>query len=303
MGICSTKLISSVPTISHQQSTVSMSVQSIPTAVVQRNITKRVVENFILVWLDASISEANADNEKPIDEFRKIINCVKLFTNSDACIDFLTTVQIEQIFLIVSRSFSELIVPCVEDLAQIHSIYVFCRNESEHEKWWQTHEKVRGIFIQIDHICASLVRDMKRCDIDTVPINILGSSTTTTSDLNHLEPSFMYSQLLKEILFEIKYDDQSPQKLAAYCRIQYAQNKIELCVIDEFEHEYSNHTPIWWYTRECFTYQMLNRALRTQDIEVLCEMGFFICDIHRQLEEVYRTSDIQQKISVYRGQG
>ncbi|CAF0928565.1 unnamed protein product [Adineta ricciae] len=48
---------------------------------------------------------------------------------------------------------------------------------------------------------------------------------------------------------------------------------------------------------------MLNRALRLQDIEIIIEMGWFLRDLHRQIEQLYLTSDHTNIFTVYRGQG
>src|ERR1700722_11656612 len=93
------------------------------------------------------------------------------------------------------------------------------------------------------------------------------------------------------------------QKLAEYCRLQYADNSNELQIIDEFERKYDLPSPIWWYTRECFTYSMLNRALRTMDIDIVIKMGFFIRDLHHQIEQLHaQQSYTRIPLTAYRGQ-
>ena len=62
----------------------------------------------------------------------------------------------------------------------------------------------------------------------------------------------------------------------------YQGNPSELKVVEEFGRDYRPHTAVWWYTRECFTYQMLNRALRCLEGDIIVDMGFFIHDLHRQ---------------------
>jgi len=32
---------------------------------------------------------------------------------------------------------------------------------------------------------------------------------------------------------------------------------------------------------------MVNRALRTQDIEIIITMSFFLCDLHRNIEQIH----------------
>ncbi|CAF1534970.1 unnamed protein product, partial [Didymodactylos carnosus] len=53
-----------------------------------------------------------------------------------------------------------------------------------------------------------------------------------------------------------------------------------------------------WYTRECFLYHLLNKALRTLDIDLLYLLGFFIRDLREQLEQYRCPSPIR----IYRSQ-
>lgn len=106
--------------------------------------------------------------------------------------------------------------------------------------------------------------------------------------LNKLEPSFMYTQIFKDIVLTMKDDPEDIKKLAKFCREQYKDNADEIKIIDRFEREYKSSTAIFWYTYECFTYKMLNRALRLLDGGVLIKMNFFLRDLHRQLYELYQ---------------
>ena len=60
---------------------------------------------------------------------------------------------------------------------------------------------------------------------------------------------------------------------------------------------------MWWYTAEGFVYSNLNRALRTQDTELIMKMGFFIQDIYREVEQKQSQLKIDTKMVSYRGQG
>ncbi|CAF0716325.1 unnamed protein product [Adineta steineri] len=48
---------------------------------------------------------------------------------------------------------------------------------------------------------------------------------------------------------------------------------------------------------------MLNKALRTQDIEIILKMGFFVSDLHRQIKYLHSNIDKRRRLTVYRGQG
>jgi tetratricopeptide (TPR) repeat protein len=87
-------------------------------------------------------------------------------------------------------------------------------------------------------------------------------------------------------------------ELINFCRKIYKNNSNELNLIKEFEENYSPNQSIWWYTRESFLYRLLNKALRTQNIDLLFLCRFFIRDIENQLKNFQYSSSIR----VYRGQ-
>jgi len=82
------------------------------------------------------------------------------------------------------------------------------------------------------------------------------------------------------------------------CKQQYENNSNELHLIEEFAKTYTSDRAIWWYTRECFLYRLLNKALRVQNIDLLFLLRFIIGDMGRQLEN----SKCLSPIRVYRAQ-
>ena len=103
------------------------------------------------------------------------------------------------------------------------------------------------------------------------------------------------------LLFQL---DDAKSQLGDLLREQYYGNNPDLLVIEEFLRDYSSDRAIWWYTRECFLYRILNKALRIQDTEILYKFRFFIKDLHLQIKNL--SSEVTydtQTITVYRGQG
>ncbi len=78
----------------------------------------------------------------------------------------------------------------------------------------------------------------------------------------------------------------------------YKNDETELKNIREFQEDYSRDKALWWYTRLSFIDKILNKALRTQDINTIFLFQFFFHDIHRQITE----HQCQYSIKVYRGQ-
>jgi hypothetical protein len=125
--------------------------------------------------------------------------------------------------------------------------------------------------------------------------------------LNRLDPMFMYTQIMKEILLTIKFEQKHFNEYIDYCRDIFAENEDELKNVDKLERQYHDETPIWWYTYECFLYPMLNRALRMSDVDKIIKMGFFVGDLHRHIEELHMEQfgdrQVKETFIVYRGQG
>ncbi|CAF3328453.1 unnamed protein product [Rotaria socialis] len=107
---------------------------------------RRIVQDFLLVWLDANIDEGKEDFQKSLAQLRKIFVTVEPFTDVDQCVDYLTSIDDQKIYLITSVSLGQTTVPLIHDIAQLDTIFVFCSNKDEHKFWANECSKVRGIY-------------------------------------------------------------------------------------------------------------------------------------------------------------
>ncbi|CAF3261270.1 unnamed protein product [Rotaria socialis] len=107
---------------------------------------RRMVQNFLLVWLDANIDEGMEDFQKSLAELRKIFVTVEPFTDVDQCVDYLTCIDDQKIYLITSASLGQMTVPLIHDITQLDKIFVLCSNKDEHKVWANECSKVRGIY-------------------------------------------------------------------------------------------------------------------------------------------------------------
>ncbi|CAF2104894.1 unnamed protein product [Rotaria magnacalcarata] len=129
---------------------------------------------------------------------------------------------------------------------------------------------------------------------------------TDASLLNQLDTSFMYSQLIKEMLIdaEVEYAEDNINDFVDICLAENQDNQMQSENLRSFRNTYKQHSSVWWYTKESFLYSAVNKALRTQDMTMLIAMGFFIRDLHLQLIELQETDIENQSLSMlYRGQG
>ena len=115
-----------------------------------------------------------------------------------------------------------------------------------------------------------------------------------------LNYSFMMFEFLVDLLL-VNKDVGGMEELIQLCKVEYQGNELEEDRIAKFQEKYTAETSIEWYTKDCFVYRILNKALRFQDIDVLVAFRFFITDIHQQLTKLQQDQKIGA-IKVYRGQ-
>lgn len=119
-----------------------------------------------------------------------------------------------------------------------------------------------------------------------------GQSTT------RLNGQCLYSQLLIDCLIQMKSTRIDKEDFIFLCKEQFKKCQSDMNKIREFEENYSADTVLQWYTKASFFHQVLNKALRTQDVDFLFRFRFFIRDLKLQLEQ-YRCPS---PVHIYRGQ-
>ncbi|CAF1626803.1 unnamed protein product [Adineta ricciae] len=261
-------------------------------------------QDVSVIWLDTHIHSSNPDYQNAITHLQYIVNDIYTFTDNDECIDFILTLTDTDVCLITSGSVGQCLVPCVHDIPNIDSIFIFCDDQNRHEQWAKNWCKVKSVSIDIIHICEQLAKIIRRYELTAIPMSFVQSGKR----LDRLEPSFMYTKIIKEILLTIQFKDKHIKQFVKYCCDNFVDTEVDRKKVKQLEDEYHQHTPIWWYTTQRFLYSMLNRALRVMDGEVITLMGFFISDLHRHIEELHKqqfgnASPTAKSFPVYRGQG
>ncbi|CAF1454263.1 unnamed protein product [Adineta steineri] len=279
----------------------------------------RSIQNFRLIWLDSSIDEINNDAcINIIKKLREIVNTIQVFKDVNACIDFITDIDDDNIFIISSGTLGQIIIPMIhDDITQINSFYIFCQNKDRHLQWAQKWSKVKGIFIDIEPMCEALKYAFEDCDRNSVSMSFLQTTDEISNiNLNQLDSSFMYIQILKDILLTIDFRQEDIEEFLRYCRkVVFVANSKELrCIdnvkqlqyVDKIQQTYHWYRPIWWYTNPCFLYSMLNKALRMMEVDLIVKMGFFLRELHQDIARLHKQqyTEHQNTVSffVYRGQ-
>lgn len=246
---------------------------------------EKSVENFIYI-LDGNLSISDKDQRK----LRGLVNYGLTFTdlNDEDCSKFIHQIVHEKIILILSKSAMKSLDVNIRNAAQVRLIYIIDRHKTDSPDY----EKVRGIYKNLSSVCKQLENDLYLLTYDLT--TILSVPTTDTND-----SPFAYVQVLKDILLEADETTDLKKEMLDYCREEYAENEVQLRLIDEFEDHFQPDQAIQWYLRqETFLFKMLTRVLRVPDPDILMKLRFFIQSLHRQLKSNLASSFT----TVYRSQ-
>ncbi|CAF3292822.1 unnamed protein product [Rotaria socialis] len=296
----------------HQSKQNTPETKTIPTAhqlassTVMRHI-QRMAKNNWIIWIDDNFDPENEDHKNMLTQLQIITNDLHTFTQCDECIDFLTDVQDRKVCLIVSNIMGQRIVPLIHDTPKLHSIYIYGNCKLSHESWNNNWNKIKGVYEETTPIWNALKTANKQYNQDDISLSFVNvDQAGSIQNLDQLEPSFMYTQLFKEILLSMQHGQQAKDDFIQFWYKNYIGNPTKLKDIAEFGRDYSPEKSIWWYSRDYFLYRTLNWSLRILEAGAIMKMVFFICDLHRTIESLYKQQGNlynRANFQVFRGQG
>ena len=254
-------------------------------------------EDVTLIWLDKTIDASRT-------ALREITNYVRLYTELEPCIDYIRSINTERIFLIVSGSYTEACLPQIHNLPQVDSVFIFCINLQKYKNYSEDYSKIVDVFDSEERLLKSIRRELKDLRRQLATFSLY-KNQKSTRDLLEESASFLWFQLIKDILLRMPRSDKAKKDMIAQCKRFYRGNNEELQLIEEFEQTYTEADTIRWYTKQCFLYRLCNKALRTEDIELLYHFRYYIQDLCKRLASEYQIFKSQHLdkpiIEVYRG--
>ncbi|CAF0845148.1 unnamed protein product [Didymodactylos carnosus] len=190
-------------------------------------------------------------------------------------------------------------------MKKIRLIYIYTpdKNITEHDTWTKLHRKIRGVYcdkqklvqrlmIDIFRVFSSFYTNMCFCD----------QNEKSTQDLLEENALFQKHQLYMETIFQMTNVDDAKGDIVEVSIPFYLDNKKQQEIIKEFGTTYRHEHVIQWYTRKCFLYRILNRALRTQEMCIILKFRLIIRDLHHTLLPLHSHSLITSNPTLYRGQ-
>ncbi|CAF1243979.1 unnamed protein product [Adineta steineri] len=231
------------------------------------------LEIYSIIWLIPSCYTSE-DVYRIQQRLRISINYLKIFEDNIQCEEYIRSVNSEdRLILILNDQFARQLVPRIEQLRQVHSIYIHYLDKNINQQWFEQFSKIKSLSDKLDILVTRIQSDHKIDD--TFPLIIYNS--------NEFNSHFIFSQLLFDCLIHMNSNNKN--EFISLCKNKYKDNENELNIINEFEQNYSVNQALLWYTRKSFIYRILNKALRIQNIDLLFMLRFFIQDICYQIEQ------------------
>ncbi|CAF1309052.1 unnamed protein product [Adineta steineri] len=261
----------------------------------------RIVEDCIIIWV---LNDSSIDVELEKAKLRHIVSTIKIFTDRDQCVAYITNIRVEKIFLIVPTE--ESFVDSIRNLPQLEKIYILDSSFRENDKNINIIPASSNIFYDIDSLCKQLEIDVDLCELDLIVLTAsapISQDDTISANLKKQGATFLYAQFIREINFRLKFDNNAKNEFVNFCRIHYVNNSEQLHMIDEFEANYRPQKALLWLTRPGFIWRVLQRMQRTFEIDILYKLGFLVKHAHTQLNIFHENNSFftENILVVYRG--
>lgn len=261
------------------------------------------IEDVTLIWLDDSITDS-PDSKHTQMLLLQVTNFVQFYTNACLCIDYIRTVKNEKIFLIVRDLLVHEVLPKIHSLATVNSVFILCSHSSGPQQYLSTYSKVKGIFDEPKALIESIQNSIHLISKHLIVFSIFNQrNQKSIRNLSKESASFIWNQLLIDTLKNMPLTNDAKNDMLDKCADYYRTNKVELERIELFRNSYTSDKAIEWYTRDSFVYRLVNKALRTEDIDLLYLFRFYIIDLCAQLQRESKRNIFEtDTVTLYRGQ-
>ena len=251
------------------------------------------------------------DGNDQAQDMRVVLQSIRniySFTDVDHCIKHITARCFSRIFLIVSDRRISSILPQVEGLGQIVSVFILCENSVLDEFATICPEKCRGVFRDKDRLLSFLEEHIIEQTSLLSTINwssFEGTNQQSFLPFNDTRAWNILSDLNRIARADIEDSSRAfeKQQMVRECLLQFKNDPIQLQRINEFAQTYNRSEAIKWYTKNSFLYQIVNKVIRSRCSANIDKYRFYIKDLEESLDLFFakQTLDHWSSSSTLRG--
>jgi hypothetical protein len=262
-------------------------------------------ENITLIWYDTkTIEDESVDVLLTKQSLREINNFVRFFYEHDSCLNYIKSISNEKVFLIISGCLCSSQLALFHSLIQIESIFVFCFKHDKYVGLMDQYDKIIGIYTELYQLTGSIKQTIQQCELNSAKFSFSKLPQKNMRNLVCECGSFVFFQLFKEVIRHMPHTNEAKSDMIAQCKKDYIGNNETLAAIEEFQLNYTENDAFKWYTGDTFVYRIINKILRTENIDAFFAYRFFITDLckqilisHKQFKKKYKS----KQLTVYRG--
>lgn len=232
-------------------------------------------------------------------------NYVQFYTDRHLCLDFIRSIKDEKILLVISDAFGKQILPEIYSFPTVRFIFLLCahRHHCVPLSIPDQYQKTVDIFTGQQALMKSVRSKIHLVMKLTMEFSLFdGQRQKSTRNLSKESGSFLGFQMLFDLLRKMPRTDQALHDMLEKCSDYYRSNDTELRKIEKFRMTYTMDKAVEWYTTDSFVYRLVNKVLRTEDIELFYLFRLYTVDLCSQLEQEHKKLLSTQVLTLYRGQ-
>ncbi|CAF1473296.1 unnamed protein product, partial [Adineta ricciae] len=272
-------------------------------------------EQIVLILLHRQInpsqSIADGSNICPVEKIlRQLTDNLHLFSNNNDCLSYAEKAKDQTIFMIIDSSYASAdLLGKLHTMQQINSIFIFRQAKDMPVPVLSATDycKIVNVSDEQDNLTSSIEHITDYIDNQSTIFTVCDQDKQmSTRDVDQESGMFIFFQLVKKVIKKMLPNEdavcKSKEEMINKCRLDCKDSTKDLENIIRFENEYTADQAIQWYTKDCFIYKLINKALRTEDIEPLYTYRFYINDLSACLAERCKLlREKTSKITVFRG--
>ena len=222
--------------------------------------------------------DPNHETKKWKKQLEQINDNVIFHTKWKRFIHLMESIEKEKIFLII---------PCsqvssrIMNHHQIEAIFLFSFNNDQYQYLLFDDSRIIGIYDNVDRLCSSLEERIKLMNKQLYQWNLFDPNEYKTKDLSKQSNDFLWYQLFHDVISHFSYDENARQEMID---LYYQNNLQELNLLDEFEQNYHAKESLLLFKKNVFLHQLINRALKTKNIDQLYSLRYFLTDLINNIE-------------------
>lgn len=271
-----------------------------------------VTENYEavrIIYYDEHIDKVRSGHQIwPTETLWDPTSVVKLnfraqkFTILHSCIDFIAKMRDEEFIFVTSVLGAKKILPAIHHVQSLLAVMVFNKNSDKYMHLKTTYNKIYDVFDNQEALVSAIKNVIKfsRKNIsldDIIFLPNLARSEMWTKEI----VDFFSEKLLLETWGKIEAQQNEKQNLIRFWKDYIGDNAKEFADLIQFEKNYEPNQALNWYTKDTILYQTLNKALRTDNIDVISTFRFFMMDIFQDLTMRMIQTPITSQLKLYRG--